>query len=69
MNLDAVNQTLNSIAGKAQREQGLSAQSFLISLCLYSSLIIACTGLFTWLKNVSYAILYVQDRYFSQVTL
>ncbi|RAL06473.1 putative DUF221 membrane protein [Aspergillus homomorphus CBS 101889] len=56
MNLDAVNQTLNSIAGKAQKEQGLSAQSFLISLCLYGSLIIACTGLFTWLKNVSYAI-------------
>ncbi|PYH75622.1 DUF221 membrane protein [Aspergillus uvarum CBS 121591] len=56
MNLDVVNQTLNSIAGKAQKEQGLSAQSFLISVCLYGSLIIASAGLFTWLKNVSYAI-------------
>lgn len=59
MDLDAVNQTFDHLAGKAQQEEGLSAQSFLISLGVYGGLLIPCVGLFTWLKNVSHAVLYV----------
>ncbi|RDH26183.1 hypothetical protein BDQ94DRAFT_176579 [Aspergillus welwitschiae] len=56
MDLDAVNQTFDHLAGKAQQEEGLSAQSFLISLGVYGGLLIPCVGLFTWLKNVSHAV-------------
>jgi hypothetical protein len=38
MDLTGLNQTIGASAGKAQKDQGLSVQSFLASLVVYGSI-------------------------------
>lgn len=51
MNLSDLNSTMNNAAGKAQRKEGLSAESFLISFIVYISIFLPAVYLFTFLKD------------------
>jgi hypothetical protein len=50
MDLSYLNQTVNAAAGKAQKSQGLSAQSVLASLAIYGSIYIAVL-IFEFIKD------------------
>jgi hypothetical protein len=51
MNISTVNETIAHAAGKAQRERGLSFQSFLLTLLVYGSIFILSVCLFSYLKD------------------
>ena len=51
MNLSGLNGTINDAAGKAQKKQGLSAETFLVSLSVYGSIFLSAIYLFTFLKD------------------
>ena len=51
MNLSGLNGTINDAAGKAQKKQGLSAETFLVSLSVYRSIFLSAIYLFTFLKD------------------
>jgi hypothetical protein len=57
MNVSALVESLRDTAGKAQRSEGLSAQSFLISLAVYGVIFLVATGIFSFLKDRSYGVL------------
>jgi hypothetical protein len=57
MNVSALAESLRETAGKAQRSEGLSAQSFLISLAVYGAIFLVATGIFSFLKDRSYGVL------------
>jgi hypothetical protein len=50
MNISTINETLAHAAGKAQRERGLSFQSFLLTVLVYGSVFILSVCLFSYLK-------------------
>ncbi|KAE8410528.1 hypothetical protein BDV36DRAFT_307131 [Aspergillus pseudocaelatus] len=54
MDLAALNETVNDAAGKAQKNEGLSAQSFLISLAVSGSIFIPVVYIFTFLKDIDH---------------
>ncbi|KAE8396957.1 hypothetical protein BDV37DRAFT_277282 [Aspergillus pseudonomiae] len=54
MDLAALNETVNDAAGKAQKNEGLSAQSFLISLAVSGSIFIPVVYIFTFLKDINH---------------
>jgi hypothetical protein len=51
MNISAINETIVHAAGKAQREWGLSFQSFLLTVLVYGSVFILSVCLFSYLKD------------------
>lgn len=57
MDLAALNETVNDAAGKAQKNEGLSTQSFLISLAVSGSIFIPVVYIFTFLKDVDHKLL------------
>jgi hypothetical protein len=57
MNVSALVESLRDTAGKAQRSEGLSAQSFLVSLAVYGVILLVATGIFSFLKDRSYGVL------------
>lgn len=59
MNLSAINETVTHAAGKAQRERGLSSQSFLLTLLVYGSVSILSVCLFSYLKDKNLNLLWV----------
>lgn len=56
MNLSDLNKTVNDAAGKAQKKEGLSIESFLISLVVYGSIFLPAVYLFTFLKDSNYSL-------------
>lgn len=59
MDLFIINETVSNAAGKAQRQEGISAQSFLISLAVYGGIFLPAVFLFTFLKDINQRMLYV----------
>lgn len=57
MNLSDLNRTVNDAAGKAQRKEGLSAESFFISLAIYGGIFPPAIYLFTFLKDSNHKVL------------
>lgn len=57
MNLSDLNKTINDTAGKAQRKEGLSVESFLISLVAYGCIFLPAIYLFTFLKDSNHKVL------------
>ena len=57
MDLAALNETVNDAAGKAQKNEGLSAQSFFISLAVSGSIFIPVMYVFTFLKDIDHKLL------------
>ncbi|KAB8242965.1 hypothetical protein BDV35DRAFT_399650 [Aspergillus flavus] len=53
MDLFIINETVSNAAGKAQRQEGISAQSFLISLAVYGGIFLPAVFLFTFLKDIN----------------
>ncbi|KAB8227890.1 putative DUF221 membrane protein [Aspergillus alliaceus] len=56
MDISTLNKTVNDAAGKAQKNEGLSALSFLISLAVYGSIFLPATYLFTILKDINHKV-------------
>jgi hypothetical protein len=59
MNITTLSQTLADAAGKAQKSQGLSSESFLISLAAYGTILLFSIGAFTFCKDWNPGTLYV----------
>lgn len=57
MNVSDLNKTINDTAGKAQKKEGLSVESFLISLAAYGSIFLPAIYLFTFLKDSNHRVL------------
>lgn len=57
MNFSDLNGTINDAAGKAQKKQGLSAETFLISLAVYGSIFLPAIYLFTFFKDSNHKVL------------
>lgn len=51
MDLSDLNRAINDAAGKAQKKEGLSAETFFISLVVYGSTFLPAIYLFTFLKD------------------
>ncbi|KAE8372671.1 hypothetical protein BDV26DRAFT_285761 [Aspergillus bertholletiae] len=54
MDISTLSKTVNDAAGKAQKNEGLSAQAFFISLAVYGSIFLPASYLFTVLKDIYY---------------
>lgn len=57
MDIAALNETVNDAAGKAHKNEGLSAQSFLISLAVSAGIFTPVVYIFTFLKDINHKLL------------